>query len=56
MLVKTAQGDMEAAEEIRIKEAREKKLAELLLTSRTLPEVCYFAKYDWSVTKKGVIF
>ena len=52
----TAQRDMEAAEEVRIKEAAEMKLSELLLSSRTLPEVCYFAKYDWSVTKKGVIF
>ena len=46
MLLMTAQGDMEAAEEMRIKEATEMKLSELLLSSRTLPEVCHFAKYD----------
>ena len=46
MLVMTAQRDMEAAEEMRIKEAAEMKLSELLLTSRTLPEVCLFARYD----------
>ena len=42
LLVMTAQRDMEAAEEVRIKEAADMKLSELLLSSRTLPEVCYF--------------
>ena len=46
MLVMTAQRDVEAAEEMRIKEAAEMKLSELLLTSRTLPEVCHSARSD----------
>ena len=54
MLVMIAHRDMEAAEEMRIKEATEMKLSELLLTSHTLPEVCHFVVL--SVTKKVVIF